>query len=459
MSHQTSKQFFVLALAFVAATQGFAAARPNVIFFLSDDQRADTIAALGNRHIQTPNLDRLVRRGTAFTRACYMGSMSGAVCVPSRAMLMTGRTVFRATEPPSAGLISKDLLMWPEVFRKAGYLTAGIGKWHNDTASYNRAFTTGGPTFFGGMANHRSVPVHDYDASGRYPRSRRRTGHGFSTELFADAAVEFLRERSKKPFVLYVAFTVPHDPRTHPTNSTAYAPSEIPLPPNFLPDHPFDNGEMNVRDEQLLPRPRASDAVRDELARYYGLITHMDAQIGRVLAALAETRQEDNTIVVFAADNGLALGSHGLLGKQNLYEHSVRVPLVLAGPGIPQGRTSDALCYLHDLAPTLCELAGLRPPATFEGISLVPILDNPAAPGRPSIFCAYKDVQRSVRDDQWKLIWYPKLNRTQLFDLKADPHEMTDLAASPDNADVIARLRGVLASWQRKVNDPLKTGS
>jgi alpha-N-arabinofuranosidase len=429
--------------------------RPNILFLFADDQRADTIGALGNKHIKTPNLDELVRRGTAFTRAYIMGSMVDAVCVPSRAMLMTGRTLFRATETPTSGIIPAGLEMWPERLRKNGYRTFGIGKWHNDTASYNRAFAQGGPIFFGGMAEASGVRVFDYDPSGEYPAHRQRLLRGSPTEHFANAAIDVLNESSAEPFVLYVSFNVPHDPRIPPPSAPRYDSSVIPLPPNFLPRHPFDNGELFVRDERLLPTPRTPEAVQHELAEYYALITHMDAQIGRILRALSKAGKDDNTIIVFAADNGLALGSHGLLGKQNLYEHSVRVPLVLAGPGIPKGRTVDALCYLLDLAPTLCELAGGEAPATSEGKSLVPVLKGQAAEVRESIFCAYRDVQRSVRDRQWKLIWYPKVGISQLFDLGNDPQETRDLADDPAHRTTIANLRELMHSWQQQLDDPI----
>ena len=448
--------FYLLLFCWLPLLSFAATNRPNILFLFADDQRADTIRALGNRHIETPNLDRLVRRGTSFTQAYCMGSMSGAVCVPSRAMLMTGRTLFRATQTPTTGAIPANWPMWPEVFRQHGYQTIGIGKWHNDHASYNRAFSGGGPVFFGGMADQSRIRVFDYNPDGEYPLRRQKLVRQFSTGLFADTAIEFIQERSQSPFVLYVAFTVPHDPRTPPAPfSSRYDSAAMPLPPNFLPEHPFDNGELNVRDELLLPTPRQPEAVQDELAAYYGLITHMDAQIGRILAALAESGQEGNTIVVFAADNGLALGSHGLLGKQNLYEHSVRVPLVMAGPGIPKGRKSDALCYLLDVAPTLHELAGVPAAASFEGKSLTAAFKNNAEPVRDSIFCAYKDLQRSIRDREWKLIWYPKTDVRQLFHLAADPHETNDVAAAAANLSRLLNLRERMRGWQEQLSDPL----
>lgn len=436
---------------------GLAASRPNIVFILSDDQRADTIGAWGNPRIATPNLDRLARRGASFTRAYCMGSMQGAVCVPSRAMLMTGRSLFRATAGPRSGKIPSEYTTWPEHFRAAGYKTIGIGKWHNDKGSFARSFSEGGPVFFGGMGDQFKVPVQPYDPEGVFPREARRIAKGYSTEVFTDAAVEFLKRQSgAEPFVLYLAFTVPHDPRTSPEEAGGrYKAEEMALPENFMPEHPFDNGELKIRDEKLLPWPRTEEAVRREIARYYAMITHMDAQIGRMIGTLEERGLAENTILVFASDHGLALGSHGLLGKQNLYEHSMRTPLIMAGPGIPRGSRFDALCYLFDVYPTLCELAGLAIPETVEGRSLVSVMRGESESGRSEIFTAYKDVQRSIHGARYKLIQYPKIDREQLFDLTLDPVETDDLSGSKEHAAIMVRLREKLEKAQAEFEDAL----
>jgi len=432
---------------------------PNVLFLFSDDQRFDTIGALGNRDIETPNLDRLVREGFAFTHAHIMGAMQGAVCVPSRAMLMTGRSLFRCTTAPTLNAIPARLTMLPEALRQNGYAPIGVGKWHNDRAAFARAFAAGGPVFFGGMSDHSKIPVFDFDPEGKYPKSLQHTGPVFDTELFADAAIQFLRderEKPDKPFFLYVAFTAPHDPRTPPEEfAQKYSAERMPLPKNFLPEHPFDNGELKVRDERLLPWPRTPEAVRKEIALYYGMISHLDAQVGRILQALAEAGQARRTLVIFAGDNGLAVGQHGLLGKQNLYEHSVRVPLIFHGPGIPKGRKSDALCYLLDVYPTVCELTGVAIPSTVEGRSLLPVISGKEKTVRDAVFGAYRDVQRMVRDGRWKLIYYPKANRTQLFDLDQDPEEMKDLSSDANFAAKLGELRAKLTTLQQQAGDPL----
>ncbi len=190
-----------------------------------------------------------------------------------------------------------------------------------------------------------------------------------------------------------------------------------------MPEHPFDNGELKVRDELLEKWPRTEKAIRRHLAEYYAMITHADAQMGRVLDALRESGQAENTIIVFAGDNGLALGQHGLMGKQSLYDHSVRVPLVMMGPGIPVGEQRDVLCYLIDIYPTLCEVTGHTIPKSVEGLSLGPALVDTAVPHRTHLHFAFTDLQRGVTDGRYKLIESITNDclTTQLFDLKPDP--------------------------------------
>lgn len=439
----------------VSSAATVSARRPNVLFLLADDQRADTVSALGNPYIQTPYLDTLVGRGFAFTRAYDMGSINPAVCVPSRAMLLTGRNLFTATSSAKSVEIPAVNRMWPEVFRAAGYKTIGIGKWHNDQASFNRAFSGGGPVFFGGTADPEQMQVYDYRTKGDYTEDYLHPVGKHASEAFADAAIAQLRANRLNPFVMFVAFTAPHDPRRAPADyMQRYSPDSLPLPANFMPAHPFDNGAMNVRDELLLPIPRTPEAVRGELAAYYAMITHMDAQIGRILKVLSSSGLANNTIIVFASDNGLALGSHGLLGKQNLYEHSVRVPLIFCGPGIPGGGSSG-LCQLHDIFPTLCALTGLPLPASVQGKSLMPLMRGQEQI-RDSIFCAYGNVQRMVSDERWKLIIYPQSHRAQLFDLSIDADELNDLSGDWSFESQIRRMSAKLVSHEWSMHDPMR---
>ncbi len=419
--------------------------RPNVLLLFADDQRADTIAALGNPHIQTPNLDRLVRAGLSFDRAYMQGGLNGATCVPSRAMLLSGRSLFRIDEK-----LSRDET-WPAAFARAGYATFMSGKWHNGANSVAKSFQTARGVFTGGMGDPLKVKLSDLD-QGKLALPQARGQHACAT--FAEETIRFLNEPRDKPFFCYVPFDAPHDPHIVPDDFPVhYDPVKLPLPANFLPQHPWDNGEMTIRDEQLLPWPRPPESVRAFVAEYYRYVSYLDAQIGRVLDAVAASPHATNTLVIFAADSGVARGSHGLIGKQNLYEHSVRVPLIISGPGIPAGRRTGALCYLFDLLPTLGKLCGVSGPATSEGFDFTAVLRNPAQPARAELFFAYRQVQRAVRDERWKLIRYPLVNKTQLFDLQADPNEVHNLAEQPVHHAKIAELLAMLAQKQKEFGD------
>ncbi len=436
--------------------------RLNVLVIFTDDHRYGTLGALGHPDVRTPHLDRLVQRGTAFTRAHIMGGLQGALCVPSRAMLLTGRGLFALEQ--RGNVIPAAHATLPEVLRQAGYTTFATGKWHNDRAAFARAWTAADRIFFGGMhspkdGGHEKPLLFPFDAGGRYPDERRYQADGYSSALFANAAVAFLEAQAgaAAPFLAYVAFTSPHDPRTPPAAfARAYDPSRLTLPPNVLPAHPFDNGDMDVRDEQLAPRPLTEDMVRRELAAYYAMISEVDAQIGRILSVLDRTGLAGRTVVVFAGDNGLAVGSHGLLGKQNLYEESIRVPLVFAGPGIPSGQRRDQLALLNDVFPTVLDLLGQPAPAT-DGRTLATVLRTATAPLRDGVYTAYRNCQRAYRTaDDWKIIRYRSggAERWQLFDLTRDPWEMRDLSADPSHRGRLADMRSRLVRAGREAGDP-----
>ena len=362
--------------------------KPNVLFLFADDMRADTIAAHGNPHIKTPNLDKLVASGFSFRGNYIFGGNSGAVCMPSRAMLMSGKSWFHVDTKTLQGA-----KLLPELLGENGYTTFGAGKWHNGEDSWLRAFQHGKTIMFGGMSDHTKVPVRDLGPNGKL--TAQRTGEKFSSELFADSVIEFLKNHDgSKPFFAYVAFTAPHDPRQPPISfREPYYRNLPPLPPNFRPQLGFDNGHVtNCRDENLAAWPRTEAVIRDQLAEYYGLITHLDWQIGRILAALKESGQVDNTIIIFSADNGLALGSHGLLGKQTVFEHSMRVPLILAGPGIPRGKSTTAFTYLLDLFPTLCDVLAIEPPPGLEGESLRSLWEGKKERIRDSVFLPFIQI-------------------------------------------------------------------
>jgi arylsulfatase A-like enzyme len=437
----------LLTLTFAAALS--AAPQKNILFIFSDDQRADTIHALGNDQIETPNIDGLVRRGTAFTRAYCMGGMQGAVCVPSRAMLMTGRSLWRIDEQ------MKAQPTWPEQFVHAGYTAFITGKWHNGQESLLRSFPSGGALFLGGMGDPFNLPLQDINQH-RLTKHETKPGK-HAVEEIADSAIGFLTHRpADKPFLLYVAMEAPHDPRTAPPEfHQKYQAALPPLPADFLPQHPFDNGEMTVRDEKLAPWPRTPENVRSQLADYYALITFMDSQIGRILTALEKSGAAQDTIIVFSSDQGLALGSHGLMGKQNLYESGMKVPLIITGPELPAGQRRDALCYLIDVYPTLGELTGVKPPAGSEGLSLTSVLTGKSPSLRTWILTGYRHVQRALMDGRWKLIRYPQVNVTQLFDLQSDPNELKDLSALPEHSAKKTELLTELRRQQALHGDTL----
>jgi arylsulfatase A-like enzyme len=282
-------------------------------------------------------------------------------------------------------------------------------------------------------------------------------GH-HSTDLLGGTACRFVRDyQGAAPFFLYLAFLAPHDPRTMPEEFRAqYDGARLELPPNCYPEHPFDNGDLRVRDELLAPLPRTPENTRRHLAEYYAMIAHLDHQVGRLLDALAATGRLDDTYIVLAGDNGLALGQHGLFGKQSLYDHSVRVPLLISGPGLPANQRCATPAYLLDIYPTLCELLGLPTPASVEGRSLVPQLHQPAAPGREQLYLAYQGCQRGLRRGHHKLIEYVVGGRhamTQLFDLAADPWEQHNLAADPAHATLLASLRQALREERDRWDD------
>ena len=425
-----------------------AARRPNVVLLFADDQRADTIGAHGNRHIRTPNLDALVRRGFSFRQNYCFGSNSGAVCVPSRAMLMTGKTWLHTNNQ------MKGEMLLPAWLAQHGYTTFITGKWHNGANSLLDGFQRGEAIYLGGMSDHTEVFLQDI-VGGRQ-LGNKRVGRGFSSQIFADAVIDYIAEpRDDKPFFAYVAFTAPHDPRQPPESyRTQYYANRPPLPENFLPQHPFDNGHMQGgRDENLGPWPRTAAMISDQLCEYYGLITHLDEQVGRIVAAIRDSPHAEDTIIIYAADHGLAMGSHGLLGKQSVYEHSMRCPLIIAGGDVPQNQSTHAFTYLLDLFPTICHLTGLDVPPGLDGANLADLWADSSASIRDSVFLPFRDVQRSVRDRRWKLIAYPQINYLQLFDLASDPAETRNVASDPRFAHEKERMLRLLRKWQADTGD------
>jgi arylsulfatase A-like enzyme len=277
--------------------------------------------------------------------------------------------------------------------------------------------------------------------------------------LFADAALDFIRSYAggdrENPFFCYVSFTAPHDPRSPREDHIGmYADDAMPLPGNFMSLHPFQFDDLNIRDETLGPWPRTPKMIKASLADYYALVTHIDERVGEIIGQLKKSGLFENTIIVYAADNGLAIGSHGLLGKQNLYEHSTKVPFIISGPGIPQNKVTDALVYLFDIYPTLAELCGLPAPKGIDGVNLNPVINSETKGVREALYTAYRNTARAVRTtDNWKLISYPRRNFMQLFQLENDPLELNNLAENPQFQQKLNEMKTLLEDWHLATDD------
>jgi len=436
-----------LTLALAALFSGFserasaqAEKRPNVLFLFADDMRADTIAALGDPAAVTPNIDALFRRGFRLTSAYCMGGNSGAVCTPSRNMLLSGNAYFRWKDfqPPKGpkGLWSPgDGPNFPLSMKAAGYETFHHGKRGNTAPLIQARF--------------------DHNLYLKNDETDRTSGE--PGKEIADSAIDFLKNRKPDaPFFMYLAFGNPHDPRVAAKRyMDAIDESKIVIPANFLPEHPFDNGELNVRDEKLAPTPRPIEIIKKQWHEYYAVQMAFDHHLGRVIDQLKSTGELDRTIVIFSADQGVALGSHGLLGKQNLYDPSMRVPLVFAGPGIEAG-SSDALLYLFDVYPTVCDLIGTEAPKGIDGKSFAGVLRGKTKTHRESLLLAYRDVQRAIVTPHDKLIHYPKAGKTQLFNRRTDGNELWNLFDDPGEFDLWKDLFRKMEILQDEFGDELE---
>jgi arylsulfatase A-like enzyme len=459
---KASKRFLGLSVTLHLLMALDARAKPNVLLIVTDDQRPDTIASLSNDVIETPNLDRMVKRGTTFQRA----TCANPICVPSRAEILSGCSGFRNGVMGMGGeRIDPKLTLLPTAMASGGYHAWYSGKWMNDgkplTRGYHETqglFSSGGGTWKKGevILGRKRRPITGYrnwtfkNAQGK-PELNKGIGLTPLTDKYiADGALEFLKRKTEKPFFLHVNFTGPHDPLIYPPGYEGkYKTAGLKLPDNFLPRHPFDYGNFEGRDERLLPWPRTKEDVLEELAVYYAVIDHIDKQVGRIIGQLRSDGRLKNTYVIFTSDHGLALGSHGLMGKQNMYEHTIRVPLIITGPKVPAGKRRDALCYLRDLYPTICDLAGVPIPKSVESKSLKPVITGKQDAIYTEIYGYFRDKQRMVRNKRYKLIHYPHLNRYQLFDLVSDPNELRDISQEPASEETMESLKRKLKKWFR----------
>lgn len=444
----------------------------NILFLVTDDQRFDTIHALGNKEIFTPNLDKLVQRGTTFTQAHIPSGTSGAICMPSRAMIHSGRTLFHLQGEGQS--IPKEHKTLGETLKRQGYHTCGIGKWHNGIDAYTRSFCDGDDIFFGGMWDHWHVPISHFDQTGKYDNKKKYTTNFqqknqpieihcdeitigiHSTDLFTAKAIEKINERPKdKPFFMYVSYLAPHDPRTMPEEyQNMYKAEDITLPKNFMKEHPFEIGIENIRAESIAAYPRDEVEIKQNIADYYAMISHLDHSIGQLLEHLETSGLLEDTLVVFCGDNGLAVGGHGYMAKQSHYEHSIRVPLIFAGAGMPKDKKIDSYVYLMDIYPTLCEWMGIDIPDTVEGKSLVPLIKGEVSVIRPHLYFAYEDLIRSVKYKGYKLIYYKNAPlHTQLFNVEEDPQEIHNLYEQEEYKEVIEHLNQIMGEYKEEWED------
>ncbi|MEQ8790987.1 MAG: DUF1080 domain-containing protein [Pirellulaceae bacterium] len=458
--------------------------RPNILFIIVDDQSPFDLKVYNpDSRLETPNIDRLAKQGVVFDGAHHMGAWVGAVCTPSRHMVMCGRTVWhlpnrsgRGNNPlaTNPGMAPPDLAeqTMGAVFNRAGYDTMRTCKRGNSYAAANQQFTV----------------VHEATKRGGTEES--------GSAWHAERVLDYLNEREANndadPFLIYFGFSHPHDTRdgtpqllakygavNHKDPETIPPADEKqpPLPVNYLPEHPFFHGHPGLRDEDKVSgvwKRRDERTIRNELGREFACGENIDIQIGRVLQKLEAMGELDNTYIIYTADHGMAIGRHGLQGKQNLYEHTWRVPLIVKGPGIQPARARGNI-YLLDVLPSLCDLAGIETPKTVEGVSFKPVLEGKRDVVRDVLYGVYcggtKPGMRCVKQGDWKLIKYDvmdgEVRRTQLFNLAENPHEFlaehqrkaaleTNLADNPKFAQKRREMEALLLSEMQRLDDPYR---
>ncbi|MFH6602801.1 sulfatase-like hydrolase/transferase [Maribacter algicola] len=466
--------------------------KPNIVFIFADDLTYTAINALGNNEVQTPNLDRLVQNGTTFTHAYNMGGWNGAICAASRAMIISGRSVWDANAFRQRWIKGKNMdKTWGRLMASAGYETYMTGKWHVDALA-DSVFQNvvhvrpGMPR--DSWSHQGTIPiVNEMLAKGATNEEIRAIGYnrplsendttwsptdkkygGFWqggkhwSEVLKDDALGFIdkAKKSDKPFFMYLAFNAPHDPRQAPKEYLDKYPLEnLSVPESFLPMYPYKDSMGNgpdLRDEALAPFPRTEYAVKKHKQEYYALISHLDDQVGEILEALKASGKMDNTYVIFTSDHGLAVGRHGLLGKQSQFDHSIRPPFMIVGPDIPEGKKIDADIYLQDAMATSLELAGIEKPDYVFFNSILDLVDGSRTESHyDAIYNGYIDLQRMIRKDGFKLIVYPKLKKVLLFDMEKDPEEMNDLAELPEYQEKVDMLFSDLLVLQNEMKDHL----
>ena len=437
--------------------------QPNILFILADDQCYRTIHKLGNREVVTPTLDELVKEGTVFTTVYNMGGWHGAICVASRTMFNTGKFLWHArTLESQLDTLAIRGQLWSKEMERLGYETYMTGKWHVNISPETifRHVGTERPGMPGDTPEGYNRPLNESDTTWK-PWETRFGGYWEGgthwSEVVAGETMEFLEQTAqlKKPFFMYVAFNAPHDPRQSPREYVEMYPLEkISVPESFMPEYPLKDSigcSADLRDEALAPFPRTPYAVKVHRREYYALISHLDTQVRRILDKLKETGQDKNTYIFYSADHGLSAGNHGLMGKQNMYDHSMRPPMIVWGPDVPEGARITAPVYLQDIMATTLEYAGGEASGWVEFHSLKPFIEGKRKDSYyPHIYGAYMDLQRMIRADGYKLIVYPGAGVVKLFHVEEDELELKDLSADPGQQ---ARIRQMYSDLQLLMQD------
>jgi len=439
-----------MALPVPAAAAESRPARPNLLFLFADQMHGFALGCMGDGEYRTPNLDRLAKEGTLF-RAAYS---SAPVCTPFRGTLFTGRygseTGILANERP----LPKGEKTLAACLNEGGYRTGYIGKWHLGGAG-NVAIP---PELRGGFQefigyqcyNDYASNVCFFDEEGRrieFPKHR--------TDATTDIAIERLGRMAGRPFALFVSYQNPHYPlQPSPEYEAMFAGARVTRRPNCSDVEPY-----TPTASPPAPRPRENDPVFKKyggnldmyLRLYHAMVAQLDANVGRLLAALDRLGLRDTTAVVFTSDHGDMAGSHGLTNKGVAWEESTRIPFIVRAPGGPAGQTAKAPVASVDFLPTCLGLAGLPPKQGAEGADLAPVVRGGAAePARP-VFAEMRGWCM-VRQGAMKLVARrPELAPEHLFNLDADPYEMTDLVADAARVAERQRLLDILKQWNDRV--------
>lgn len=434
--------------------------QPNFIIIFTDDQRYDAVGYTGNDVIHTPNLDAIAAQGTRFANAFVTTS----VCSPSRAALLTGRYgsangVLRFGHDqrlnPGETTLAQRL-------QKAGYRTAHIGKWHLHNPPDSLGFEVSPHFISNGPYYDRKV----------WENGQEKTAEGFIEDFNAAHAIAFLEQvvNGEEPFLLMLNTQVPHmdhhfDWPAGDSTLSLYHEEDMPVPASWNDDltgKPEYLKHERSRQKALDYGYGTKDGIQRHLKRYYAVITEMDRAVGEVLKAADRLGLRENTYVVFMADNGWFIGDHGFTSKVLPYEESIRVPFVIAGPGI-DSRTDSSLVLNVDVAPTLLTLADLPVPEEMHGQSLIPVLKGDKSSVRNEFYYEAPEPQLgswplvAIRTHRWKYIQTfdiddpERLVFEELYDLEQDPGEMHNLVGQPEYAAIQAELLYELKRLQAEV--------